>query len=346
MKMCSNYGKVEKILMHQGEEKYIYGIIIFETDEEARNAVESLNGLEINGKKIYAQPLQSKFERKQLIQNQKRESNTKLNEQYHLCNLHIRNIPDTATEDDLRKTFEKFGNIKNLKIERYIVETEIGNKYKEIPISKGFGYLCYDNQESARQAMEAYNGKYLDGFESWKRPILIGYFMPKTQRRIVNNQMMNNNNTLQFPPMPFMMGISPNPPMNIPMNGYVPRNPGMKMYNSYPYKQPMFNNQNRKFQQKTAPKPSLLDMEVLNKCETEEAKRDYLGEIIFKAIEESPLAAKYNMSIDCISKITGMIISISNIDEVIHTVQSEITLNNRIEEGLELLKNAEEQTDN
>ena len=70
----------------------------------------------------------------------------------------------------------------------------------------------------------------------------------------------------------------------------------------------------------------------------EDGKRDYLGEQIFKAIEESPIAVKNNMTIDTIGKITGMIINIPDMNEVIEILKNDNTLNMRINEGLELIK--------
>ena len=343
-KLCSKYGKVEKIIMHQGYENYLYGIVIFTTEEDAKNAIEKLDGLDVNGQKLYAQPLQSKYERKQLIENQIRESNLRLNEQYHLCNLHIRNIPYSVTEDDLRKIFEKFGNIKSLKIEKYILETKEGDKFKEVPTSKGFGYICYDNQESAKNAKEAYNMKFLEGFESWNRPILIDYFMNKAERMIYANKnsedSLLNNNMFKMPQMPFM-GMYPHHPfMRMPMQGFTQRNMGPRTNN---YKPHMNNEPNRKPPVQPPVQNSKLaelDMNLLNSLDTEQAKREYLGEIIYNAIEVSPIADREKLDIDTISKITGMIINISNLDEVILTVKSDTTLNNRIEEGLQLLKNA------
>ena len=352
-KLCNEHGQVEKVVIHQGYGENNYGIATFTTEEETRKALTSLSGVTFGEKNLFVQPLQNKYERKQFIQNQIRESNIKLNEQYHLCNLHIRNIPYTATEEDLKKIFIKFGNIKSLKIEKFILETKESDKLKEIPTSKGFGYLCYDNQESAKKAIDAYNGKYLEGFESWNRPILIDYFMPKQQRMVYANQLMGTNtiNNMPYPLVgmpPFNMPIMPNqnPHMRMPMPGYMPRNQQPRHY-GHQQRPPMHHQPHNKPLPKNIPmpkpKPSLIDINILNSMENEDSKREYLGEIIFKAIEESPLAAKNNMTIDSISKITGMIIGIANLDEVIATVQNENILNNRIEEGLTLLKSAEQQ---
>ena len=350
--LISQHGQVEKVTLIQGFGDSKYATALFVNEEQAKAALESLHDLEVEDKKLFVQPMQNKYERRQFMQNKIRESNIKLNEQYHLCNLHIRNIPFAATEDDLSKAFSKFGTIKSLKIEKFILDTQENNQRKEILTSKGFGYVCYENQESASKAKEGMNGKYLEGFEGWNRPILVEYFMPKQQRMAYKNHMIASTNlsNMQYPYYPAMSPFMiPRPGMmraNIP-GGFVPRpGPGLRDFPQqgprYPPRQPRPHQQqhrgNQMQQQKS--KPSLIDEEELARLPTEDAKREYLGEIIYRAIEASAIAKRNNMNSDVISKITGMIIGIANIDEVIQTVRNENTLNNRIVEGLELLRNA------
>ena len=79
-------------------------------------------------------------------------------------------------------------------------------------------------------------------------------------------------------------------------------------------------------------------MNYLNSLDNEDAKRDYLGEQIFKAIENSSVAINNKMDYDTIGKITGMIIGIPDINEVIDIFKSESALDSRIKEGLDLIK--------
>ncbi|MCQ2817403.1 MAG: hypothetical protein MJ252_09080 [archaeon] len=339
--LCSKHGTVEKVTIFQGHAESKYAIVTFANEEDARTAFAALSPMIIEEKKLLVQPMQSKYERRQFIQNQIRESNIKLNDKYHLCNLHIRNIPYGATEEDLRKAFEKYGNIKSVKIEKFILDTQENNQRKEILTSKGFGYLCFDNQESAKKAKDEMNGKFLEGYESWNRPILIDYFMPKNQRMLYTNRVLGSN-TVPFP-YPFMNYATSRtiPPrvMAYPFQKpkyYPPNNYPHQRQNRHPYMGPHQNPMPMPAQ----PKPSPLDETMLKNCKTEEEKRDYLGEIIYKSIQESPLATTNGMSMDTISKITGMIIGIANLDEVISIVKNPENLNGRIEEGLELLRQA------
>ena len=63
----------------------------------------------------------------------------------------------------------------------------------------------------------------------------------------------------------------------------------------------------------------MFNINYFNNIENNEDKKSYLGEIIFKQIEEHPLAQEHNMTMDTIGKITGMIINIDNINEIIES---------------------------
>jgi len=78
-------------------------------------------------------------------------------------------------------------------------------------------------------------------------------------------------------------------------------------------------------------------MNYLNSLEDDNNKRDYLGEFIFKSIENHPMTIKRNLTIDEIGKITGMILGIEDIQEIIDISRNHKNLNNRIMEALELL---------
>ena len=363
-KFCSKYGQINSCKIFKDEFGRNYAIVEYLNKENANSALQNLPN-EIpneNNLKLHIELYQNKYERKQLIENKIRESNYKLNLQYHMCNLHIRNIPLTATEEDLKNAFSKYGNIVSVKIEKFILETGEKDSLKEILKSKGFGYVCFDNPESAKNAMLSFNGKYLPSFESWNRPLLIEYFMPKAERQILNNQYMNNNmgGGMYYYNQPMLM--RPNFPMYNPRNynkrgrhnnrnnnNYQNRNNNNNNYknqnnnnnNNNNYNNNNYNNNNnisnnnnnnnKKNDERT------FDFEAFNKLENDDAKREFLGEQIFKAIENSPLANENKMNYDIIGRITGMILGIPDINEVIDILQSESALNSRIKEGYDLI---------
>ena len=204
-KLCSEYGKVENCNIYSDNLCQNFGIIQFSSENEAKDAIEKLNGKELDGNKIMAMLFQTKSEHKQYLQN-----NTKrMNERNANCNLYIKNIPLTAKDEDLSKIFSKYGNVISVRIEKSKIEKK-DEKGKYDLVSKGFGYLSFDSPESARKAKEDLNGKYLPGFEGWNRTLNIEFFLTKYERQFRKsrcyyaNYFMNKNNNNLNTPMNYM----------------------------------------------------------------------------------------------------------------------------------------------
>ena len=367
-KICSKYGNIISLNIYQDSIGRNYAILQYNNQESTNNALKTLIN-EIPSEKNLKLQIEQKKKIERNQENKLRESNNILNYQYQLCNLHIRNIPLTAKEEDLEKTFSKYGKIRSIKIERYKLEKNDENSYKEIPKSKGFGYVCFENQESAKNAMIALNGKYLPSFESWNRPLLIEYFMPKAERQMINNNNFIGNRLFFYSQPMIIRGYNGNRGYNnkrgrYKNNYYQNRNNNYgknKNYNNnkgnYNYKENNYNNKNNKSNinnndnnkennnKKNNEDDSNIvkneikdfDLESFNKIQSEEDKREFLGEQIFKAIENSPFAIENKLDYDIIGKITGMIIGLPDINEVIHILSVENSLNERIKEGYNLL---------
>ena len=367
-KICSKYGNIISLNIYQDSIGRNYAILQYNNQESTNNALKNLIN-EIPSEKNLKLQIEQKKKIERNQENKLRESNNILNYQYQLCNLHIRNIPLTAKEEDLEKTFSKYGKIRSIKIERYKLEKNDENSYKEIPKSKGFGYVCFENQESAKNAMIALNRKYLPSFESWNRPLLIEYFMPKAERQMINNNNFIGNRLFFYSQPMIIRGYNGNRGYNnkrgrYKNNYYQNRNNNYgknKNYNNnkgnYNYKENNYNNKNNKSNsnnndnnkennnKKNNEDDSNIvkneikdfDLESFNKIQSEEDKREFLGEQIFKAIENSPFAIENKLDYDIIGKITGMIIGLPDINEVIHILSVENSLNERIKEGYNLL---------
>ncbi len=69
--------------------------------------------------------------------------------------IYVGNLSYDATEDDLKKVFEEYGEIESVKI--------ITDRYSGR--SKGFGFVGMPNEEEARAAIDALNGKEMMGRE-------------------------------------------------------------------------------------------------------------------------------------------------------------------------------------
>ena len=180
-----------------------------------------------------------------------------------------------------------------------------------------------------------------------------------------NNQMPFMNNMGPAPPMPGGYGPHMFMPMHPPHFPFPMRFPMMpfnnfmgrgfyhnNFYNKRGGKRPNYkNNNNRNYynnnkynkeKEKEKEKEEILnienkiDLSEYEKLETDEEKRNYFGEKVYRAIEESQLAVDKKLDSDDIAKITGMIIEIPN-EEIIETLQNSNLFIDRIEEALRLL---------
>ncbi len=99
------------------------------------------------------------------------------------------------------------------------------------------------------------------------------------------------------------------------------------------------NQQQVKKQSFTVPTKSHDDIyyKYIESLEDDLSKRDYLGELLFKKIEYHKLSLLHNFTIDIIGKITGMILGIEDINEIIEICRSNSNLTARITEALDLL---------
>ena len=249
-----------------------------------------------------------------------------------------------------------------------------GDKGKFELVSKGFGYLSFDKPESAKNAIEDLNGKYLPGFESWNRTLIIELFMTKNERKFAENQHLNSTNYFINPnnppynyvggfPYPYSYPLpGPMPPMSFNQytnygNNY---NYGFKKnwrggnknnyrnnFRNNNYRGNKKNNNNNRQQKNDLNEENKeinknkIDLTEYNKLEDEGEKLDFLGEKIFKAIEDSQIASERKIDINTISRITGMIIGLPDKNEIIEILENPNILNSRIEEALKLLEGKE-----
>ena len=391
--LCKEYGSVQSCNIFIDNCNKNFGIVQFSSEKEAQDVLSKLDGKEIQGLKLNVKLYQTK---------QQREIN-------HGCNLHIRNIPLNAKEQDLSKIFSKYGKVISSRIETLKKDNDL--------ISKGFGYVSFDNAESAEKAMDDLNGKYLPGFESWSRTLIIEPFLSRKERLMAenygnidnnnefilsyfsfnNNQDMNNQNKMssinnigKIYPQTTMFNFNN---INININQYNNNtqyvnnninnnininNNQFNLIKQYPnavinynqfvnYNYPYQNNnqyrnynnhgnyrrgrgrtggwqkknyKNRQYQnsEEEVNKKNKIDWIAYNKLKTIEEKREFMGEVIFRKIEENEIIKNKNVSKEQIGKITGMIIELPNIYEVIEVAENNEILNDRIEEALNLLE--------
>lgn len=119
-----------------------YGFVHFETEEAARNAIQKVNGMLLNGKKVYVGKFIPRAEReKELGEKAKR-----------FTNVYVKNFGDDLDDEKLYEVFSAFG-----KITSHRVMTNEDGK------SKGFGFVAFEEPEAAEKACDEFNGKDLYG---------------------------------------------------------------------------------------------------------------------------------------------------------------------------------------
>lgn len=109
---------------------YGFGFVNFSRQEDATKAINQLNGLEVQNKRLkvsYARP-----------------SGDDIKD----TNLYITNLPRTITEDQLEDMFGKFGRI----VQKNILKDKITG------LPRGVAFVRYDRKSEASQAVQEMNG--------------------------------------------------------------------------------------------------------------------------------------------------------------------------------------------
>ena len=349
-KLFSKYGKITFSKINKDNDRY-FAIIMYSEAKSANKAKEELNDKKLDEKDelpLYVDSLQKKSERKRMLTTKIMENNNKLNQENKNCNLYIKNLPRELTEEKLKEIFSKIGEVKSVKIDKYILQTKVNGENVDIVDTRGFGYVCYKNEEDAKKAIEEFNEKKLPGFESSHLPVLVSKFMPKNERKQYLNKLQEQQNNysqnMPQPPYPMIYSIPPRPMPNrfYKNNNYNYRRPQypphqqQQMVNQAALNQQMNNlNLNNNNSSSVTDEP---DYEKLKSFKTEDEQKDYLGEFLFKKIEQHPIAQSKNLDVEAISKITGMILGIGNINEIFDITTNPEHISSRIKEALELLE--------
>ena len=341
----SKFGKIVFAKIFQDNNERPYAIIVFADAESANKAKDEMNEKKLNEKDevgLYVDLLQKRSERKRMLTTKIGDINNKLNQEYKNCNLFVKNLPYDLTEEKLKEIFSKCGEIKSVKISKFLLVTKISDKFVESETSRGFGFVCFTSEEGARKAKEEFNEKTLPGFENSKRPIIISNFMPKHERKQFLNKIQGQNqkfsNNMPAPPYgypPYM--FPPMYPRPIPNRGHRTnyRKPQPVQQAVQPASNPIPQPQNSIPANNKEDEPNL---EYLKSLDNIEAQKDYLGEYLFKKIEQHPIAQRKNLTVETISKITGMILGIGDIKEIYDITINNDSISARIDEALSLLE--------
>uniref|UniRef100_A0A8C1HN61 Polyadenylate-binding protein n=1 Tax=Cyprinus carpio carpio TaxID=630221 RepID=A0A8C1HN61_CYPCA len=134
-----------------------YGFVHFETHEAAERAIEKMNGMLLNDRKVFVGRFKSRKEREAEMGARAKE----------FTNVYIKNFGEDMDDEKLKEVFSKFGPALSIR-----VMTDDGGK------SRGFGFVSFERHEDAQKAVDEMNGKELNG-----KQVYVGRAQKKGERQ-------------------------------------------------------------------------------------------------------------------------------------------------------------------
>uniref|UniRef100_A0A8B9H1A6 Polyadenylate-binding protein n=1 Tax=Astyanax mexicanus TaxID=7994 RepID=A0A8B9H1A6_ASTMX len=134
-----------------------YGFVHFETQEAAERAIEKMNGMLLNDRKVFVGRFKSRKEREAELGARAKE----------FTNVYIKNFGEDMDDEKLKEVFSKYGNAMSIR-----VMTDDSGK------SRGFGFVSFERHEDAQKAVDEMNGKELNG-----KLIYVGRAQKKVERQ-------------------------------------------------------------------------------------------------------------------------------------------------------------------
>jgi len=150
-----------------------YGFVHFETEEAAMNAIQKVNGMLLNEKKVFVGRFVPRKEReKELGEKAKK-----------FTNVYIKNFGEDLGDEKLKEVFSKFGKITSYKVvkDRDVVKSEEGEEVMDSGPdgkNKGFGFVSFEDSESAEKAVDE-----LNGVEMFGKTLYVGRAQKKAERQ-------------------------------------------------------------------------------------------------------------------------------------------------------------------
>eukprot|EP01135_Chromosphaera_perkinsii_P006689 Nk52_evm3s559 gene=Nk52_evmTU3s559 len=133
-----------------------YGFVHYDTNESADTAIEKVNGMLLNGTKVFVGNFISSRER----------ADGKADPNETFTNVFVKNLPEEWNTDKVKEVFGECGPI----ISATVMDDGEGK-------SRCFGFVCFENHESAAKAVETLNNKEFDS-----KNIYVGRAQKKSER--------------------------------------------------------------------------------------------------------------------------------------------------------------------
>ena len=134
-----------------------YGFVHYETAEGANKAIEKVNGMLLNDKKVFVGHHIPRKDR-----------DSKFDEiKANFTNIYVKNIDADVTDEEFRDLFEKYGEVTSAAITR---EPETGK-------SRGFGFVNFTKHENAATAVDELHDRDFNG-----QKLYVGRAQKKSER--------------------------------------------------------------------------------------------------------------------------------------------------------------------
>jgi polyadenylate-binding protein len=133
-----------------------YGFVHFETEEAARNSIDKVNGMLLNGKKVFVGRFMTRRERIDMMGDRAKK----------FTNVYVKNFGDAFDDTKLKEVFEKCGPVSSCKV----MSSDDGK-------SRGFGFVSFEDHDSAQRAVDELNNSEHDG-----HVIYVGRAQKKAER--------------------------------------------------------------------------------------------------------------------------------------------------------------------
>ncbi|KAG8451652.1 hypothetical protein GDO86_003736 [Hymenochirus boettgeri] len=134
-----------------------YAFVHFETQDAADRAIEKMNGMLLNDRKVFVGRFKCRKEREAELGAKAKE----------FTNVYIKNFGEDMDDERLKETFSKYGKTLSVK-----VMTDLSGK------SKGFGFVSFEKHEDANKAVDDMNGRDMNG-----KIMFVGRAQKKVERQ-------------------------------------------------------------------------------------------------------------------------------------------------------------------
>jgi len=135
-----------------------YGFVHFETEEAAQKAIEKVNGMLLNGKKVFVGRFIPRSQRLRDMGDAARK----------FTNVFVKNFGEEIDDEKLKEMFEKFGPLTSY----VVMKDDAGSP-------RGFGFVAFEHPEDAEKAVDALNDTDLPN----GRKLFVGRAQKKAERQ-------------------------------------------------------------------------------------------------------------------------------------------------------------------